>query len=454
MKRGTYLKTCGMILVFSLGIASITSARTIYVDNDGPADFSNIQAAIDDANDGDTIIVSDGIYTGNGNRDIDFLGKAITLRSENGPENCIIDCQGSEADPHRGFYFHCGEDANSVLDGFTITNGCAYGGGAIRCLYSGSPIITNCIIRGNVAPFAPGFPWDIAQEGGGIDCYKSSATITNCHFLGNTATGSGGAIKSSYGNVLVSNCMFTGNQASSGGAIALYLDNMSISSCVITGNRSIYEYYGGGGIYCNESTPMISNCTITGNGAAGRGGGTYVYSSYDVTVTNTILWNNTASEGPEIGLRYGAFGPSSITISYSDVQGGAAGVYIDSGCTLNWEAGNIDVDPCFADFNNGDYHLKSQAGRWEPNSQTWIQDEVTSTCIDGGNPEDPIGNEPFPNGGIINMGAYGGTAEASKSYFGRPVCEIIIAGDVNGDCIVNYLDFRLMALNWLRDESL
>jgi hypothetical protein len=52
------------------------------------------------------------------------------------------------------------------------------------------------------------------------------------------------------------------------------------------------------------------------------------------------------------------------------------------------------------------------------------------------------------------MGAYGETGQASKSYFGRPVCEIIIAGDVNGDCIVNYLDFRLMALNWLRDENL
>ncbi|MHC4695012.1 MAG: hypothetical protein ACYS67_19955, partial [Planctomycetota bacterium] len=70
-----------------------------------------------------------------------------------------------------------------------------------------------------------------------------------------------------------------------------------------------------------------------------------------------------------------------------------------------------------------------------------------------GDPMDPIGLESFPNGGRVNMGAYGGTAEASKSYFGRPICEIIVAGDVNGDCIVNYLDFRLMSLHWLEDHN-
>jgi hypothetical protein len=82
-----------------------------------------------------------------------------------------------------------------------------------------------------------------------------------------------------------------------------------------------------------------------------------------------------------------------------------------------------------------------------------VQDDVTSPCIDAGNPVSPIVDEQFPNGGVINMGAYGGTDKASKSYFGGPVCETIVAGDVNGDCIVNYLDFRLMALNWLRDEN-
>jgi hypothetical protein len=77
--------------------------------------------------------------------------------------------------------------------------------------------------------------------------------------------------------------------------------------------------------------------------------------------------------------------------------------------------GNVGVDPFFADPNNGDYHLKSQADRWDPVSESWIMDDVTSPCIDAGDPNSPVGDEPEPNGGRINMGAYCGTAEASKS---------------------------------------
>jgi len=136
--------------------------------------------------------------------------------------------------------------------------------------------------------------------------------------------------------------------------------------------------------------------------------------------------------------------------------------------------GNIYADPCFAetgywaDKNDpnvvvepgdpnavwivGDYHLKSHGGRFDPNSQSWVKDDVTSPCIDVGNLSYPVGYEPFPNGGIINMGAYGGTAEASKSYFGKPVCETIIAGDINGDCRVNFVDFVFMAFHWLEEK--
>ena len=138
--------------------------------------------------------------------------------------------------------------------------------------------------------------------------------------------------------------------------------------------------------------------------------------------------------------------------------------------------GNIDIDPCFIDpgrwvngndpnqiaepndpdavWVDGDYHLKSQGGRWDPVSETWVQDDVTSPCIDTGDMSSPIGYEPFPNGGIINMGAYGGIAEASKSYFGEPLCEIVVAGDINGDCTVNFKDFALMSFHWLEDNTL
>jgi hypothetical protein len=126
--------------------------------------------------------------------------------------------------------------------------------------------------------------------------------------------------------------------------------------------------------------------------------------------------------------------------TYCDVHGGWAG------------QGNLDADPLFADANSGDYHLKSQAGRWDANEGRWTRDEVTSPCIDAGDPSSPIGEEPFPNGGIINMGADGGTAEASKSYFGEPVCETIVAGDINGDCKIDSADLALMASHWLTEN--
>jgi len=335
-----------------------SQARIITVDDDGPADFATIQAAIDDSNDGDTVLVADGTYTGDGNRDIDFHGKGITVKSQNGPENCIIDCNGSEAHKHRGFYFHSEEDACSSVIGFTITNG--YPPGEDRLNWP---------------------PFTYAYLGGAIRCKDTSPAI---------------------------------------------------SHCIITGNRAKK----GGGIHLGGGAPKVSNCTITDNYAVDWGGGIAISSS-DAEISNCIIWGNSAPSSPQI---YNA-GSGSPTVAYSDVQGGWAG------------AGSIDADPCFVDPNEGDYHLKSQGGRWEPNETRWTTDQVTSPCIDTGNPMTPIGAEPFPNGGRINMGAYGGTAEASKSYFGEPPCEVIIAGDINGDCDVNFLDFMIMALHWLEGSS-
>jgi putative hemolysin len=183
--------------------------RIIYVDDDGPADFNNIQTAIDDTNDGDTIVAADGTYRGNGNRDIDFKGKAITVRSENGPENCIIDCGGSWEDPHRGFYFHSGEEANSVLEGLTITNGYIewpepYGGG-IRCDPNCSPMIKNNVIVQNYAEY-----------GGGIFCAQSP-TITNNRFVGNHAWIYGGGIYCDAGSsATITSNMIAGNSRALG----------------------------------------------------------------------------------------------------------------------------------------------------------------------------------------------------------------------------------------------
>ncbi|MHC4520279.1 MAG: hypothetical protein ACYTAS_16940 [Planctomycetota bacterium] len=117
------------------------------------------------------------------------------------------------------------------------------------------------------------------------------------------------------------------------------------------------------------------------------------------------------------------------------------------------DEGNIQIDPCFvapgywADPNNlgievdpndpkavwieGDYHLKSQAGHWDTASRSWVLDEVTSPCIDAGDPASLVDDEPAPNGARINMGAYGGTAEASKSYADEPFPETDVASENN-----------------------
>ena len=118
------------VIVAVLGLAGLARADTITVGIGPGFDFNTIQAAIDAAYDGDTILVADGTYTGDGNRNIDFLGKDIIVRSENGALNCIIDVKASPWDWHNnGFYLHKGEKKTSVIQGFTITGGHTYLGG-------------------------------------------------------------------------------------------------------------------------------------------------------------------------------------------------------------------------------------------------------------------------------------------------------------------------------------
>lgn len=122
-------------LLIILATASVVLATTIHV----PGDQPTIQAGIDVANVGDTVLVADGVYTGTGNRDIHFWGKAILVISENGPESTVIDCEGSA----RAFSFDNGEDTLAVLQGFTVRNGysATEGGGGIICTNSSSPSI-------------------------------------------------------------------------------------------------------------------------------------------------------------------------------------------------------------------------------------------------------------------------------------------------------------------------
>jgi hypothetical protein len=455
MMGETNLKACVLMSIFFLGMGcTVALGRTIYVDDDGPADFSNIQAAIDDSNDGDTIIVADGTYTGDGNRDIDFLGKAITLRSENGPGNCIIDCNGTNTEPHRGFYFHHGEDANSVLDGFTITNGLANDiigqfGGGIHGNGTKATIQNNHIVN-NVA-FTSSFP-TVALGGGLYDC---NGTIQYNIISGNSAVAgdmesysSGGGLYGCDGTI--KHNIISNNSADLGGGMYIYSSNPIVSGCAFTGNIALFY---GGGVYNGGGNPKVTNCTFNGNvGMVGAGmynrsdgspilknctfsgneatiaGGIYNRSDSEPNLINCILWGNM----PDQIIDYD-YPISYTTVLFSDVQGGWLGL------------GNIDADPCFADPCNDDYHLKSTAGRWDPNSQSWVQDDVTSPCIDAGNPGCPLGDEPNdPNNVRINMGAYGGTAEASK-----PPANWRSIADMTNDWVVDSNDLKVFVDYWV-----
>jgi hypothetical protein len=163
-------------------------------------------------------------------------------------------------------------------------------------------------------------------------------------------------------------------------------------------------------VYNAVGNSVLANCTITENVAV-RGGAMFSQSSRP-SLTNCILWGDEPDEIYDWD--------SATVVSYSDIAGA-------------WPSEtNMDGDPCFANpgywdnhgtpndptddfWIDGDFHLQSQAGRWDPIKGTWKADKADSLCIDTGDPFSPVGDEPEPNGGRINMGAYGGTAEASKS---------------------------------------
>ncbi len=295
----------GLSVVFSA--TGQAQPRIIYVDvantsgiEDGSQEhpFNTIQEGIDATLDWDTVIVADGIYTGDGNKNLDFNGKNIIVTSENGAESTIIDCENDG----RGFYFHSGETSEAVVSGFTIRNGYVTDeGGGIHCDNNSSPMITNNIIEGNTAD----------HSGGGIGLYNSSPKIINNIITSNSSDYVGGGISCwDYCSPEITNNVIAGNTASNGG-----------------------------GIYCEtSSSPAIINSTITAN----TGYGIYCYDNSSPVVVNTILWNETPDE---IYLS----GGSTITITYSDIKGGWTG------------EGNIDADPLFVDPESGDYHLQASS---------------------------------------------------------------------------------------------
>ena len=422
--------SASLMLLLSATCSGIAYADIINV----PGDYPSIQQAINAAEDGDEVVVADGTYTGPLNKNLDFGGRLVTVRSENGPGNCIIDCENDG----RGFYFHSGETAAAVVQGLTIRNGFAFEdgggvycrnnssptltactisdsrtsyayGGGIACEYS-SPTLTDCTIAGNMA--------DYFGSGGGVSCTnQSSPTLTNCTITGNVADAFGGGLSCGYlANPTLTNCRITGNTVVEYDGGGVYCKNQSsptLTNCVITDNTAYYDGGGvhcdeksdptlanctitgnsanddGGGVYCNDhSDPILANCTITGNSASDHGGGVHCREDSDPTLANCILWDDSPQE---IFVDSG-----NPIVTYCDVQGGWGG------------EGNIDADPLFFDPPSGYYHLSPGSPCIDAGDNAAVPEGIT-TDLDGkprfvDDPETEDTGKGDPP--IVDMGAY------------------------------------------------
>ena len=199
------------------------------------------------------------------------------------------------------------------------------------------------------------------------------------------------------------------------GAISCVGSSPTISNCLIVGNRAMDPNGSGGAAFCTDSNAVFENCTFTGNYGGPLSAGLSIYDS-NVEIVNSILWDNYIEVSVDSN--------SLPSITYSDIQGGWPGtgnmdeppLFAAPGYWAAIEAPDVQGEP--SDMNavwiDGDYHLLSEFGRYKGRSR-WNFDEVTSPCIDFGHPSTSLGQEPSPNGGVINIGAYGGTSQASKS---------------------------------------
>lgn len=484
MKENTVaVLKCSCIKLF-MCFSLAATASTYYVDDDGvndpaPSDpdisdlledgsvehpFDSIQEGIDKAVDGDIVVVLPGTYY----EQVFMDGKNIVLTSEApGDPDCV---------------------AETIINGSDFDEGCM-----IR--FEGSET-TDCRLRG----------FTITEGSQGVHGRNTRAIITDCRIINNTLDGDGAGLRSCHGAII--NCTIAGNVSDDDGA-GLYLCNAAIVNCTIAGNVSNSGH--GGGLFSCDGP--ITNCTIVGNSAGWmrHGGGLY---GCDGPITNCRISDNTAGCGAGLSLCDGFIHQCVITDNTADhilsvARGGgldrctgiiqnctiagnrSIGVYAVGGglslcsgqirnciiwdnradagedqlyetsipsfsCIQDWtegEGGNIVNDPLFVGPNDGDFHLMSQAGHWDADDKNWVNDAVTSPCIDAGDPYVSLGEERFPNGGFINMGGYGGSEQASKTYLGQPVCKTPYAGDINGDCRINLLDMSLMAMHWLENHQ-
>lgn len=271
-----------VVVLLAMGFASSAHARTWVIEPGGGGDAGTIQAAIDSAGAGDTILLSPGDYTGSGNTNVDFAGKSVVVTSRDGPTSTTIDCDGAA----RAFVFRSGETEASRLSGVTIVDGFNnFFGGAVYCV-SSSPTIERNVFINNLTGF----------QGGAIYCDSSAARIAGNTFQGNFAPFGAGLWLSGqstvevYGNYFIDN---GGDTTLQGGGIAC-----NASSPVIRSNRFVTNRatFGGGICTIAESAPVIEFNTFERDSAV-LGGGIGSTDSSPDTIRNNVFRANFAAQG-------------------------------------------------------------------------------------------------------------------------------------------------------------
>ncbi|MEE2972924.1 MAG: right-handed parallel beta-helix repeat-containing protein, partial [Planctomycetota bacterium] len=244
--------------------ASAASGQTTRTVCASGCQYTSINAAIDDANNGDVIQLSAETYFEG--EQIDTDGKAITLRGvldKAGEPASVLDGSGT----HRVLICQSGETSKTVFQNLVIQNGWSGSGGGGMFNTGSSPTLTDCTFTGNSA----------AEIGGGMFNTGSSPTLTNCSFEINSAdyVGGGGMANQASSSPTLSDCTFTNNSADYNGGGMFNITNSSptLNDCTFAGNSATNGY--GGGMYNHRGTPPLTGCTFTSNSAERSGGGMF-----------------------------------------------------------------------------------------------------------------------------------------------------------------------------------
>lgn len=416
-----------------------------------PGGWPTIQAGIDASIDGDVVQVFPGTYTGDGNRDLEFGGRHITLTAVGDPGEYVeIVCAGMPWEYHRFIDFHGTEDSTTIVDGFSIDAGMAGYGGAILITAPSSPTIQRCEIWENIAladggaisvfgsspiirncQFYTNYVQSDSGRGGAISAFQAAPTIQDCLFHGNKSWLTGGAVNlvglpaDTFPTPVLRNCRFYGNYARGGGGLNCELVNPVVDSCVFDSNGVNEE---GGGLRILNASPTLSRCLMSKNWAGTEGGGLWLSGSGAMLSNCTIAKNAadtgtgifvTASSSPYIDKSIisandagGAFimdETSSVLFTCTDMAENYDGEWVGAIEPQRWINGNMSIDPLFCDPIWGNYHLHG-----------------LSACL------------PFNNDCDALVGAYG----MACGY---------ICGETNGDSVCNIGDAVYLITYIFRD---